>query len=193
VGRIGGVEELEEFDEFAAAMTVPDQGMDLAGDKIDVASKLTVPWRLYSNSRANVACRPGSGGRSAAVVAMAWIARLLIVGDDRHRVGWLIFCRGGRRLQDFQISGRDRKELAAPSGPCAALAQLSQLAEKSELDQGPGWQGLHYVAVVGAWARFPGAVMRGGGCGGKLVSRNLGSVMISIQPSRRHTGVRSMG
>jgi hypothetical protein len=35
VGRIGGVEELEEFDEFAAAMAVLDQGMDLAGDKID--------------------------------------------------------------------------------------------------------------------------------------------------------------
>jgi hypothetical protein len=29
VGRIGGVEELEEFDEFAAAMAVLDQGMDL--------------------------------------------------------------------------------------------------------------------------------------------------------------------
>jgi len=28
VGWIGGVEEFEEFDEFAAAMTVPDQGMN---------------------------------------------------------------------------------------------------------------------------------------------------------------------
>jgi hypothetical protein len=38
VGRIGGVEELEEFDEFAAAMAVLDQGMDRAGDKIDAGS-----------------------------------------------------------------------------------------------------------------------------------------------------------
>jgi hypothetical protein len=26
IGRIGGVEQLEEFDEFATAMTIPDQG-----------------------------------------------------------------------------------------------------------------------------------------------------------------------
>jgi hypothetical protein len=41
-----------EFDEFAAAMTVPDQGMNLAAEKLDAASKLTAPWRSYSNSRA---------------------------------------------------------------------------------------------------------------------------------------------
>ena len=34
-GRIGVVEQLEEFDEFAAAMAIPDQGMDLAADKVD--------------------------------------------------------------------------------------------------------------------------------------------------------------
>ena len=45
--RIGGVEKLEEFDEFAAAVTVLDQGMDLAGDEID-AGQQAVPWRLYS-------------------------------------------------------------------------------------------------------------------------------------------------
>ena len=37
------------------------------------ASKLTVPWRLYSWSRAKVACTPGLGGRSGDVVAIAWI------------------------------------------------------------------------------------------------------------------------
>ena len=36
------------------------------------ASKLTVPWRLYSCSRAKVAWAPGSGGKSGAVVAIAW-------------------------------------------------------------------------------------------------------------------------
>jgi hypothetical protein len=35
VGRIGGVEKLEEFDEFAAAMAILDQRMDLAGDEVD--------------------------------------------------------------------------------------------------------------------------------------------------------------
>ncbi len=31
VGRIGGVEELEEFNEFAAAVAVLDESVDLAG------------------------------------------------------------------------------------------------------------------------------------------------------------------
>lgn len=35
VGGIGVVEELEEFDEFAAAVTFLDQSMDVAGQQID--------------------------------------------------------------------------------------------------------------------------------------------------------------
>ena len=35
------------------------------------ARKLTLPWRLYSCSRAKVAWTPGSGGKSGAVVAIA--------------------------------------------------------------------------------------------------------------------------
>ncbi len=72
-GRIGGVEQLEEFDEFAAAMAVLDQGMDRAGDEIDAGQQADRAWRLYSRSRAKVACMPGTGGRSGAVVSMAWI------------------------------------------------------------------------------------------------------------------------
>ena len=48
VGWIGGVEKLEEFDEFAAAVAVLDQSVNLAGERSMPASKLTVPWRLYS-------------------------------------------------------------------------------------------------------------------------------------------------
>ena len=33
--RIGGIEKLEEFDEFPAAMAILDQRMDLAGDEVD--------------------------------------------------------------------------------------------------------------------------------------------------------------
>ena len=32
-----------------------------------------MPWRLYSWSRAKLAWTPGLGGKSGAVVAMAWI------------------------------------------------------------------------------------------------------------------------
>src|SRR5208283_384847 len=35
IGRIGGVEKLQELDELAAAMAILDQGMDLTGEKID--------------------------------------------------------------------------------------------------------------------------------------------------------------
>src|SRR5208337_3610364 len=35
VGRVGGIEELEELNEFAAAVAVLDEGVDLAGEQID--------------------------------------------------------------------------------------------------------------------------------------------------------------
>ena len=34
-GRIGGIEKLEEFDELAAAVAIPDERVDLAGEQID--------------------------------------------------------------------------------------------------------------------------------------------------------------
>jgi hypothetical protein len=46
------------------------------------------------------------------------------------------------------------------------LAQLSQLTKKEKQNQGRLAEGLHYIAWVGARAIVPGAVMRGGGCGG---------------------------
>jgi hypothetical protein len=39
VGRIVGVEKLEEFDEFVAAMAILDQGMDLVGEQIDASQQ----------------------------------------------------------------------------------------------------------------------------------------------------------
>src|SRR6267378_783527 len=58
VGRIGGVEKLEEFDEFAAAVAILDQGMDLAGDEVDAGQQadcamalifmLTCEGRMYA-------------------------------------------------------------------------------------------------------------------------------------------------
>jgi hypothetical protein len=48
MARIGGVEELEEFNEFAAAVAVLDERVDLSGMRSMPASKLTAPSRLYS-------------------------------------------------------------------------------------------------------------------------------------------------
>jgi hypothetical protein len=39
MGRIGDIEKLEEFDEFAAAMAILDQGMDLVGDEVDAGQQ----------------------------------------------------------------------------------------------------------------------------------------------------------
>jgi len=47
MSRISGIEELEEFDEFATAMAVLDQGMDLAGQQVDPGQQAE-PWRWYS-------------------------------------------------------------------------------------------------------------------------------------------------
>ena len=48
IDRIGGVEKLEKFDEFATAVAILDEGVNLAGRRSIPASKLTVPLRLYS-------------------------------------------------------------------------------------------------------------------------------------------------
>jgi hypothetical protein len=39
MGRIGGIEKLKEFDEFAAAMAIPDQGVNLTGEQIDAGQQ----------------------------------------------------------------------------------------------------------------------------------------------------------
>src|SRR5260221_14338953 len=64
------------------------------------ASKLAVPWRLYSNSRVKVGCTPGSGGKSGGVVSNRLNAGLLVIGDARPRLARLLVFlrRRGRRL-----------------------------------------------------------------------------------------------
>ena len=37
--RVGGVEQLEEVDELAAAMAILDQGVDLAGQQVDAGQQ----------------------------------------------------------------------------------------------------------------------------------------------------------
>jgi hypothetical protein len=39
VGRIGGVEKLKEFDELAAGMAIPDQGVNLTGEQIEAGQQ----------------------------------------------------------------------------------------------------------------------------------------------------------
>ena len=48
MSRIGGIEKLEEFDELAAAMAIPDQGMDFAVEQIDAGQQAERAVALYS-------------------------------------------------------------------------------------------------------------------------------------------------
>jgi hypothetical protein len=59
-------------------------------------------------------------------------------------------------------------DIATGAGHVAlALAQLSQLGEKSERYQRTHSESRHYTALAGRRAIFSGAVIRGGGCGGR--------------------------
>ena len=39
MARIGGIDKLKEFDELAAAMATPDQGVNLTGEQIDAGQQ----------------------------------------------------------------------------------------------------------------------------------------------------------
>jgi len=46
VGRISGINELEKFDEFAAAVAIPDQGMNLSGKQINARQQVDGTFTL---------------------------------------------------------------------------------------------------------------------------------------------------
>ena len=104
VGRIGGIEKLEEFDEFAAAVAILDQGMNLAGDEIDPSQQtdravalifmLACKGRMHARLGWQVRGRRGNGLYS----------RLLVVRDDRDGVAPLLRRHGRRLLQDFHLA-----------------------------------------------------------------------------------------
>jgi hypothetical protein len=77
VGRIGGIEELEEFDEFAAAMTVPDQGMNLAADKVDAGQQADRAVAFRPRPRPNVPNAPDGDPKCPSLVsALSQLLRL---------------------------------------------------------------------------------------------------------------------
>ena len=66
-GRIGGVEQFEEFDELAASVAILDQSMDLAGDEVDAseqADRAVAPvFMLACEGRMHAGRRRQIGGR----------------------------------------------------------------------------------------------------------------------------------
>src|SRR5882724_8137188 len=101
-GRISGIEKLEEFDELPAAVAVFNERVNLAGKQINssqqaegaMAFVLMIPreGRVDARHGRQVRCRRCEGLDS----------RLLVVGDNRHRLArFLRF--GGRLFQDLDL------------------------------------------------------------------------------------------
>src|SRR5215471_2629753 len=95
MGRIGGIEELEKFDEFATAMAVPDEGVNLTGEQIDAGQQTdrAVALVLVIAREGRMPARLGRKvwGRGGDRLDTG----LLVIGDDRHRIARFLF--GGRR------------------------------------------------------------------------------------------------
>ena len=72
-GRIGGIDKLEEFDALADAVALPVERVDATGEQIDPGQQAERAMAFVLMIRAKLAWRPGTGSKSGAVVAMAWI------------------------------------------------------------------------------------------------------------------------
>src|ERR1700722_12858335 len=80
-------------------MAVLAQRINFAGDEMR-ASKLTVPWRLCSSSRAKVVLTPSSGGKSGAPCCLnCWLASFV---SSRNFADVTAFHSGG--LKDIAVT-----------------------------------------------------------------------------------------
>ena len=114
VSRIGGVEKLEEFNEFAAAVAVLDEGVDLAGEQIDAGQQADRSVALVLVVAREGCMSAGLGRQVRGCRGNCLNAGLLIVGDNRHRIARFLFC-GRRRLLDELHFAIDRTEPAPSS------------------------------------------------------------------------------
>ena len=101
VGRIGGIEELEEFDEFAAAMTVPDQGVNLAAEKVDAGQQAHRAVAFIFELACEGGMHAGLGRQIRSGGCDRLDARLLVVGDDRHRLAGFFIAAAAAFLRIF--------------------------------------------------------------------------------------------
>ena len=84
VGRIGGVDKLEEFDEFAAAMAIPDQGMDLAGEQVDAGQQADCPVALIFMIAREGRVQAGRGRQVRSRRGDRLDTGLFVIGNDRR-------------------------------------------------------------------------------------------------------------
>src|SRR5215510_6444105 len=101
--RIGGIQKLEEFDELAAAVAIPDQSVDLAGEQINSGQQaqravafilmIACKGRMYTWHWRQIRCRCGDRLNS----------RLLVIGDNRDRLRRPFRLAGGL-FQDLDLA-----------------------------------------------------------------------------------------
>lgn len=122
------------------------------------ANRLSLPCRLYSWSRAKPAWMPGSGGKSGAVVAMAWIPAFRRTTRSPPAFPVSSTWQGlfsGLRLHDAQDLGHLPFELSMAIFKIVAhLVRLDFLLAEG-LAQGPNWSSMH--ALQPARVRAHGA------------------------------------
>ncbi len=93
-GRISGVEKLEEVDELPAAVAVSDERMDLAGKQVDAGQQAERAMALVIVIAREGRVGAGNGRQIRRRRCEGLDSRLLIVGDDRHRLVRLFRLRG---------------------------------------------------------------------------------------------------
>ena len=102
-GRIGGIEQLEELDEFPAAVAVSDQGMHLAGQQIDPGQQAERAMAFVFMIAREGRMDAGLGRQIRRGRRYGLDSRLLVVGDDRHPLAR--FLRPGcGLLQDLDLA-----------------------------------------------------------------------------------------
>jgi hypothetical protein len=104
VGWIGLIEKLEELDELTAAVTILDQGVNLAGEKIDAGQQadravtlvfmIAVEGRVYARFGRQVRGRRGDRLDTG----------LFVIGDDGHGIARLGLRFGGALLEDLDLA-----------------------------------------------------------------------------------------
>jgi len=85
-GRIGGIKKLEEFNKLSAAVTVSDQGMNLAGEQIDPGqqAKRAVPLVLMITREGRV--NAGFGRQIGRGRCDGLDSGFLVIRDDGYRL-----------------------------------------------------------------------------------------------------------
>ena len=107
-GRISGVEKLEEFDELPAAIAVPDQGVDLAGEQIDPGQQAERAMAFVFMIASEGGVHAGFGRQVRRRCCDGLDSWLFIAGDDGHRVSLLLRLGGGFfQNRDFTIDAQN--------------------------------------------------------------------------------------